>query len=127
MKKGLVIIGAIVLIILFFSPWATAQTKEGTEYFSAFRIATDNEMITAEGRLAFIFLIIPVILLVLALMEKSYLVLRNVSIAGAASVLIWIVGFGNTFSSIEFSAWLTLILYVGLTIFTQFFYNKIDG
>ena len=116
MKNGLVIIGSIVLIILAFTPWASAETKEGTLYFSPLRMATDRDNISANGSLMFIFIILPGILLILKFLGKSNTILGVLSGGGGLGVLIWVIGFGDTFSTIEIPCWISLGIYVVLTI-----------
>jgi hypothetical protein len=112
MKKGLMIVGSIVQIILFFTPMV--ESKIGT--YSGWQIATDDSGFISNAGLIWFFLLIPIALLICAFANAKSPVLGMVSLSGLIASCIWVFGYGDGW---EFLAptYIMLVLYIGLTIF----------
>jgi hypothetical protein len=100
------------------------------------KTATGIEIATGTGDLfgkndngypiAFLLIIIPVTLLILAFTNKSFAILRNISIAGLLAKITfliysnWLLNSGNYKGAFELTGfnWLVLTIYIGLCVFT---------
>ena len=111
MGKIIIGIGAFVQIILFFTPMA--ENKLGT--FSGWDIVTSKSPYLTDTELMWVFLLIPVVLLICAFLKVKSIVLGLTSIMGLAAICIWIFGYGDGWNFLP-PTYITLFIYIVLTI-----------
>jgi len=128
----------IILIICFFTLPLVQCTQDRSLTASGWEIATGTgDLYTddADGDpLAFLLVVFPAVLLILAFKNKPFSTLRNVSVGGAAFKIIFIgvahsrINSGDAQGLFELTAfnWIVLAIYIGLCIFTQYC-KKLEG
>ncbi|MDR2581696.1 MAG: hypothetical protein LBC85_11990 [Fibromonadaceae bacterium] len=127
--KNIIKVCAFLLCVFFFtlplvsvnhSSWFTNINAAATGW--DFAMGKDNFY---SNPLVLIFVIIPATLFVLALQDKSFAVLRNVSIAGLVSKIIFLLvadimlKSGSFIGELTEFNWLILLAYIGLVGLTQ--------
>jgi hypothetical protein len=136
----------ILLCLLFFTMPLVQCSSDSSLNATGWEIATGTGDLFKESKdedakkssgdpLVFILIIIPVILLITAFKKLSFAALRNVSIAGLAAKIIFMIvmhiklnsdDIGGTFVLTSYN-WLVLAIYVGLVCFTQYCIIKGKG
>jgi uncharacterized protein (TIGR02145 family) len=128
---------AFVLCVLFFVCPLVKCSANSSLTASGWEIATGTGELFSEefskesskgNPLVFALIIIPTVLLILAFANKSFIVLRNVSIAGLAAKIIFMIAVHIKLSSgyykgafeLTGSNWLIVFIYAGLIGFTQY-------
>jgi ribosomal protein L40E len=121
--------GAVILCILFFTMPLVQCSQDSSKTATGIEIATGTGDLFDKNDsgypLAFLLLIIPVVLLILAFTKKSFTVLRNISIAGLLAEIIFLI-YANSLLNSEYKGdleltgynWLVFALYIGLCVFT---------
>jgi len=127
---------AILLCVLFFvCPLVKCSGANATA--SGWEIATGTgDLYGKKGGdgepFVFALIILPVVLLILALADKPFIVLRNVSIAGLAAEIIFLIAAYAKINSNDYKGafeltggnWFILCIYIGLVWFTQYCVNN---
>ena len=128
----------ILLCILFFTLPLVQCSQDSSLTASGWEIATGTGKLYSymgggyEGdALVFVLLVIPVVLVVLAFLNKSFAILRNVSAVGLAAKIIFLLAANVRVNSADFKGayvltggnWLIVFLYIGLVGIT-FYYAK---
>jgi len=134
--KMIIKITGVVLCILFFVLPVVQCSQDSSLNATSWQIATKTgslmEEVDSGYPAAFILLIIPIVLLVMAFTGKSFALLRTVSIAGLAAKIVFIIAANVILKSGELKdafvltpyVWLILIIYAGLIGFTQYCITK---
>jgi len=122
----------IILIICFFTLPLVQCTQDRSLTASGWEIATGTGDLYTEyadgDPLAFLLVIFPALLLILAFLNKSFGTLRNVSAGGAVFKIIFIIVAHSRLNSGDFRGMLeltafngfVLVIYIGLCIFAQY-------
>jgi hypothetical protein len=131
--RNIIMGSAVVLCIFFFTLPLVQCSQDSSLTASGWEIATGTGKLYGEADesgnpLVFSLLIIPAILLTLTLMNKPFVVLRNVSIAGLAAKIIFLIGTYMQLNSEDYKGalvltafnWLILAAYIGLCVFTHY-------
>ena len=119
--KMIIKVIALVLCLLFFMPFVSCGSLTGfDDGASGYEIATGTRMSNESNPIFFAMLICPVLLLVCG----NFATLRNISVLGGLTIICFMIGikqqeFGDMYRFTIF-AWLTLILYLGSAIFSQY-------
>ena len=114
-------IGAVILIILFFTP--LAESKVGT--YTGFQIVTDDSGYISNAGALWLILMIPIALLICTIARARSIVLGMVSLAGLVGMCIWVFGYGDGWEFLP-PTYIMLTIYIGLTIIAFAWKNKID-
>jgi len=122
--------GAFILCVLFFTLPLVQCTQYRSLNASGWEIASGTgDLFGEDGAdadpLAFLLLVVPVALLILAFTGKSFTVLRNISIVGiVVKITFMIVAHGRMGSERLFELtgfnWLVLAMYVGLCALSHY-------
>jgi len=124
---------ALILCIFFFTLPLVQCSEDSSLNATGWEIATGTGDLYDEAEedgdfIVFILLIIPIVLLVLALIKRSFIVLLIVSLTGLIAKIIFIIGafarlsdFEGAFELTAFN-WIVLVFYLCLCVFT--FYCK---
>jgi hypothetical protein len=120
---------AFLLCILFFTLPLVQCTQDSSMTATGWEIATDkSEMRSEAAPLVFLLLIVPIVLLILTFTSISFVMLRNVSLIGLLTKIIFIIvvytQYGDYFVPTIF-CWLVLAIYIGLCGFAQY-YKKLE-
>ena len=128
---------AFILCILFFTLPLVQCSQDSSYNASGWEISTGTGKIFSEkGKdgypLAFLLLIIPVVLLIASFRNNSFAVLRNISVAGLLSEIIFLTYANSLLNSSENKGtfeltrnnWLVLFINIGLCVFTFYCKNK---
>jgi hypothetical protein len=128
--RHIVKICALVLCVLFFVCPLVECSKDDSLTASGWEIATGKgELFNAANKdgypLVFALIIIPAVLLVFAFTNKSFIVLRNVSITGLVVKIIFLIaahiklsGYYEGAFKLTGNNWFILLIYAGLAGFT---------
>ena len=123
---------ALLLCVLFFALPLVQCSQDSSVTASCWEIATGTGDLFGEDDsgypLAFLLLVIPISLLILAFINKSFGVLRNVSIVGLLAEIIFLIYANSLLNSGEYRGafeltgynWLVAILYTGLCVFSHY-------
>jgi predicted tellurium resistance membrane protein TerC len=124
---------ALVLCLLFFVCPLVKCSQDSSLTASGWEIATGTGKLFSEDKddgnpLVFALVIIPAVLLALAFTNKSFIVLRNVSIAGLVAKIIFLIAVNMKLNSDDYKGafeltgnnWLIVFIYVGLIGFMQY-------
>ena len=137
--KNIIKGGALLLCILFFTLPLVQCSQDSSLTASGWEIATGTGDLFDKGDngypFAFLLVIIPISLLILAVTNKSFGVLRNVSITGLLAEIIFLVYANSLLNSGEYKGafkltgfnWLIVIIYAGLIAFTHYCINHEEG
>ena len=130
-KKIIMGAGA-VLIIFFFTLPLVQCVQDNSLTASGWEIATGTGDLYPEPGYgdspAFLLLIIPAALLILAFLDKPFSMLRNVSAGGLLAKIIFVIIAHNRVNSGDMQGmleltgfnWLVLVIYIGLCGFTHY-------
>ena len=136
-KRMVVKIGGLLLCVLFFVAPLAQCSQDSSLRATGLEIASGTGKLMSNADtsypIVFILLVIPAILVIIAFASKSNAMLRNVSVAGAASQIIFMIvayammnsGEGQNailngaFELTTFN-WFIVAIYVGLICFTQY-------
>jgi hypothetical protein len=131
MKMIVKIVGLVLCVLFFVLP--VVQCSQGSSInATTWQIATKTDNLMKEADkgfpVAFILLLIPIALLVVAFIGKSFAVLRIISIAGLIAKCAFIVVANILLKSDDFEGafvltpyvWLIIVLYTCLICFTQY-------
>jgi hypothetical protein len=128
-----IIVGiAFVLCILFFTLPLVQCTQDNSKTASGWEIATGTgDLYSQNGGgdpIILLLLIIPIILAILAILNKSFATLSYISISGLVAKIIFIIVAYDRINSdgafeLTSSNWLVIIIYIGLCIFTIYCKN----
>jgi len=123
----------IVLCILFFTLPLVECSVDSSLNASGWELAsgTGNLLGGVGGNgfpAVFLLIIIPIVLLILAFLNKPFAMLTYVSIAGLTAKVVFIIGAYINLNSGDFAgafqvtafAWFVLALYIGLCVFTYY-------
>ena len=124
----------ILLCILFFTLPLVQCSQDSNLTASGWEIATGTGQLYSYGNgtdgdpVVFLLLIIPGVLLTLAFLNKSFAILRNISIAGLAAKIIFLIVANARINSSDYQGayvltgynWLVVLIYVGLVGFTYY-------
>ena len=134
--KAIVKSGALLLCILFFTLPLVQCTHDTSLNASGWEISTGTgDLFSTDDSgypLVFLLLIIPIVLLVMALIGKSFEILRNISIIGLIIKIIFLIYTSILLNSDDFRGifqltwfnWLVLGIYLGLCIVTFYCSNN---
>ena len=123
---------ALLLCVLFFTLPLVQCSQDNSITASCWEIATGTGDLFGENNsgypLAFLLIIIPISLFILAFINKSFGVLRNVSIIGLLAEIIFLIYANSLLNSDEYKGafeltgfnWLIAILYTGLCVFSHY-------
>jgi len=133
-KRNIVKIVSIVLCVLFFVLPLVQCSEDSRLSATGWEIATGTSQVgkNHSNPLVFVLIIIPVLLLAVAVMNKSFDVLRNVSIAGLVAKIIFMIAvyinlsdkYSGSFGLTPYN-WFVLAIYIGLVYFTQYWLKRI--
>jgi len=126
-----IIMGCAALLCIFFFTLPLVQcTADSSLTASGWEIATGTGDLYQEGTsgdpLAFLLLVIPIVLVAFALLNKTFALMSKVSIAGVAAKILFLIvasvrlnsdDIGGMLELTSFN-WLVLIIYIGLCGFT---------
>jgi hypothetical protein len=94
---------------------------------SGWEMATSTGYLYKKGESAFILIIFPAVLLILAFINKPFIVLHNVSIAGLAAKILFLMHMYERVNSSNYKAfevaennWFIVLIYIGLVCFTKY-------
>jgi len=130
--KMIVKIVGLVLCVLFFTLPVVQCSQDSSLNATSWQIATKTGRLMEnadEGYpAAFILLLIPIVLLVMAFISKSFAGLRIISIIGLIAKCVFIVVANILLKSDDFEGafvltpyvWLIIVIYAGLIGFTQY-------
>ncbi|MCL2277648.1 MAG: hypothetical protein FWC21_07090 [Treponema sp.] len=125
--KNIIKGGAILLCVMFFTLPLVQCSQDNSKTASGLEIATGTGSLFSENDsgypAAFLLLIIPAILLISAFRNKSFKILRNISIAGLGAKIIFLIIANSMIKSggyYELTGynWFVLIIYIGLSALT---------
>ncbi|WP_461246436.1 DUF4190 domain-containing protein [Treponema sp. R6D11] len=134
--KMIVKIVGLVLCVLFFTLPVVQCSQDSNLNATSWQIATKTGRLMENADngfpVVFILLLIPIVLLVIAFINKSFSVLRNISIAGLIAKCAFIVIANILLKSDDFEGafiltpyvWLIIVIYAGLICFTQYCISK---
>jgi len=124
---------ALLLCVLFFVCPLVKCSQDSSLTASGWEIATGTgdlfDKKSGDGNpLVFVLIIIPAALLILALINKPFIVLRNVSIAGLVAKILFLIAAytkinsGDSKHLFELTGgnWFIVFIYVGLVAITQY-------
>jgi len=132
--KIIVKIVGLVLCVLFFVLPIVQCSQDSSLNATSWQIATRTGDLMEEADsgfpypVVFILLLIPIILLAAAFISKSFVALRNISIAGLIAKCVFIVAANIMLKSGDFDGafiltpyvWLIVVIYAGLIGLTQY-------
>jgi len=130
---------AILLCLLFFTLPLVQCSQDSSINASGWEIATGTGDLFANSDggypFAFLLLIIPAVLLILAFTNKSFKLLRNTSVAGLLAEIIFLIYANAVLNSGEYkgafkltgSNWLVAIIYIGLCALTYYCAKEIPS
>jgi uncharacterized membrane-anchored protein YitT (DUF2179 family) len=130
--KMIVKIVGLVLCVLFFVLPVVQCSQDSSLNSTSWQIATKTGRLMENADngfpVVFILLLIPIVLLVMAFIGKSFAVLRIISIAGLIAKCVFIVVANILLKSDDFEGafvltqyvWLIVVIYAGLIGFTQY-------
>ena len=130
--KMIVKIVGLVLCVLFFTLPVVQCSQDSSLNATSWQIATKTGKLMGETDkgfpVVFVLLLIPIVLLVIAFISKSFAVLRIISIAGLIAKCVFIVVANILLKTDDFEGafiltpyvWLIIIIYAGLIGFTQY-------
>jgi hypothetical protein len=136
--KNIVKVSALLLCVLFFTLPLVQCSQDSSLTASCWEIATGTGDLFSRNNsgypLAFLLIIIPVALLIMAFIGMSFAVLRNISIAGLLAEVIFLLYANSLLNSGEYGGafeltgfnWLILFIYIGLCGFTFYCAKKGD-
>jgi hypothetical protein len=128
--RNIVKICALLLCVLFFTLPLVQCTRDSSKNASCWEIATGTGDLFREKDsgypFAFLLIIIPVIILAAAFANKSFGILRNISIGGLLAKIIFLIYASSIINSDNYKGafeltgynWLVLFIYIGLCGFT---------
>jgi hypothetical protein len=134
--KNIVKVSALLLCVLFFTLPLVQCSNDNSLTASCWEIATGTGDLFSQGGsgypLAFLLILIPVVLLLMAFIGMSFAVLRNISIAGLLAEIIFLIYANSLLNSGEYRGafeltgfnWLILFIYIGLFGFTFYCAKK---
>jgi uncharacterized protein (TIGR02145 family) len=128
---------ALLLCVLFFVCPLVKCSQDNSLTASGWEIATgtgslyDSKKSSSGSPFVFVLIIIPAVLLILALIDKSFVVLRNISIAGLIAEIIFLIAVYTEINSKDYRGafeltginWFIVSIYIGLVCFTQYCVN----
>ena len=130
---------AFILCILFFTLPLVQCSQDSSYTASGWEIATGTGNLFSESEkggypAAFLLIIIPVVLLILAFTKKSFAVLSSVSIAGLVAKIIFLIYANFLLNSGDYKGafeltgnnYLVLFLYIGLCVLTLYCSKKLN-
>jgi len=127
--------GALLLCILFFTLPLVQCTVSSDINATGLEIAVGSGVLmenvsNEEGANPFVFalLLIPLVMLVLSFLKKSFAVLRNISIAGLIAKIVFMISSTIKFNSSDYESmvkltvynWFVVFIYVGLIILAAY-------
>jgi len=131
-KKMIFKIGGLLLCVFFFVLPLVQCSQDSSIKATGFQIASGTGELMKEAEksypVAFVILIIPIVLVIVAFKDKSFAVIRNVSIAGLAIKIIFMIvansmlskgDLGGAFVLTPFN-WFVMVIYAGLVGFAQY-------
>jgi len=130
--KMIVKIVGLVLCVLFFTLPVVQCSQDSSLNATTWQIATKTGRLMENADkgfpVAFILLLIPIVLLLMAFISKSFAGLRIISIAGLIAKCVFIVVANILLKSDDFEdayvltpyVWLIIVIYAGLICFTQY-------
>jgi len=128
--KNLIRVGALLLCVLFFTLPLVKCSQDSSYTASGWEITTGTGKLFDEDDkgypLAILLIIIPAVLLIATFLNKSFSVLRNISIAGLLVKIVFLIYASILLSSGEMKGdfeltgfnWLVLGIYIGLCAIT---------
>jgi len=127
LMKNIIRVGALLLCVFFFTLPLVKCSQDGSYTASGLEIATGTGKLFSESSkegypLAFLLLIIPVILLIVSFVSKSFAMLRNISIVGLLAKIVFLIYANSILNSGENKGafeltgnnYLILVIYIGL-------------
>jgi len=128
-KKGIfrrIIEGCALLLCVLFFVCPLVKCSGGNVAYSGWEMAAGSGVVKGEP-FVFVLIIIPIALLILALIGKSFIFLRNVSIVGLVAKIGFLIVAYMNIKKIGFELtganWFILGIYIGLVCFTQYCVN----
>jgi hypothetical protein len=125
-------IGGLLLCVLFFTAPLIQCSQDSSLSATGLEIAARTGKLMGESDTAYpivlLLLLIPIVLVIIAFTNKSFAALRNVSIAGLAAQIIFMIAAYSMLNSGEYAGafvlapfnWLVIAIYSGLICFTLY-------
>jgi uncharacterized membrane protein (GlpM family) len=131
-KKTVITIGGLLLCVLFFTAPLVQCSQRSSLSATGLEIAAGTGQLMSEADksypIVFVLLIMPIILVIAAFANKSFATLRNISIAGLAAEIIFMIAAYAMLNSDDYDGafvltafnWLIAAIYIGLIGLAQY-------